>query len=168
MNLAISDITFAVFVAPNHILNRAFTHPDGAIGSGICKILTGGNVAWVGAASSSVTLVAIAVERYYTVTCPLGSKGKLTKRKLKVSKRKEQQKVLVFVKLVLAGQNITAFGTWISYAIFYQLAQYALSAVPFLENVHFEGGFTTALNRLRSSMVRFLCLVSFVFMFPLF
>jgi len=47
-------------------------------------ILTGGNVAWVGAASSSVTLVAIAVERYYTVMCPLGSRGKLTKRKVKV------------------------------------------------------------------------------------
>ena len=86
VNLAISDITFAAFVAPNHILKRAFTHPDGAIGSGLCMILTGGNLAWVGAASSSVTLVAIAVERYYTVMCPLGSRGKLTRRKVKVNK----------------------------------------------------------------------------------
>lgn len=85
VNLAISDIMFAAFVAPNHILKRAFTHPDGAIGSGLCMVLTGGNVAWVGAASSSVSLVAIAVERYYTVMCPLGSRGKLTKRKVKVS-----------------------------------------------------------------------------------
>lgn len=84
VNLAISDITFATFVAPNHILKRAFTHPDGIVGSWLCRFLTGGNVAWVGAAASSVTLVAIAVERYYTVTCPLGSRGKLTKRKLKV------------------------------------------------------------------------------------
>ena len=84
VNLAISDITFAAFVAPNHILNRAFTHPEGAIGSGLCKLVTGGNVAWVGAASSSVTLVAIAIERYYTVMCPLGSKGKLSRRKVKV------------------------------------------------------------------------------------
>ena len=84
VNLAISDITFAAFVAPNHILNKAFTHPKGAIGSGLCKLVTGGNVAWVGAASSSVTLVAIAIERYYTVMCPLGSKGKLSRRKVKV------------------------------------------------------------------------------------
>ena len=86
MNLAISDMTFAAFVAPNHILKKTFTHPDGAIGFGLCMILTGGNVAWVGAASSSVTLVAIAVERYYTVMYPLGSRRKLTRRKVKVSK----------------------------------------------------------------------------------
>ena len=85
MNLAVSDITFAAFVAPNHILKKTFTHPEGEIGSGLCKLLTGGNVAWVGAASSSVTLVAIAIERYYTVMCPLGSKGKLTKQRVTVS-----------------------------------------------------------------------------------
>ena len=90
MNLAVSDMTYAAFMAPNHILKKAFTHPGGAVGSGICKFLTGGNVSWVGAASSSVTLVAIAIERYYTVTCPLGSKGKLTKRKVKVSTKKGQ------------------------------------------------------------------------------
>lgn len=93
MNLAISDITFAAFVAPNHILKRAFTHPDGAVGSWLCRFLTFGNVAWVGAAASSVTLVAIAVERYYTVMCPLGSRVKLTKRKLKVRGKKKQLKV---------------------------------------------------------------------------
>ncbi|KAL9970888.1 hypothetical protein ACROYT_G023341 [Oculina patagonica] len=84
VNLAISDITFAAFVAPNHILNETFTHPGGTIGKGLCMLVTGGNVAWVGAASSSVTLVAIAVERYFTVMCPLGSRGKLSKRKVKV------------------------------------------------------------------------------------
>ncbi|KAL9970939.1 hypothetical protein ACROYT_G023402 [Oculina patagonica] len=87
VNLAISDITFAVFVTPNHIFNKTFTHPEGATGSELSTFVTAGNVAWLGAASSSVTLVAIAVERYYTVMCPLGSKGKLTKRKVKVSER---------------------------------------------------------------------------------
>ena len=87
MNLAISDITFAVFVAPNHILKKTFTHPEGAGGSELCRMLTSGNFAWVGAASSSITLVAIAVERYYAVMGPLGSKGKLTKRTVKVSKQ---------------------------------------------------------------------------------
>ena len=85
MNLAVSDITFAVFVAPNHVLKKAFTHPVGADGSELCRMLTGGNLAWVGAASSSITLVAIAIERYYTVMGPLGSKGKFTKRRVKVS-----------------------------------------------------------------------------------
>lgn len=43
-------------------------------------------MAWVGAASSSVTLVVIAVERYYTVMCPVGNTRKLNKRTVKVKK----------------------------------------------------------------------------------
>ena len=43
-------------------------------------------MAWIGVASSSLTLVVIAVERYYTVTSPVGSNGKLTKQNVKVSK----------------------------------------------------------------------------------
>ena len=84
MNLAVSDIIFATFVAPNHILKKSFTHPHGTAGLVLCLALTGGNVAWIGAASSSVTLAAIAVERYYTVTSPVGNNGKLTKEKVKV------------------------------------------------------------------------------------
>lgn len=90
VNLAVSDITFAVFVAPNHILKKTFTHPEGTGGTELCRILTKGNVAWVGAASSSLTLVAIAVERYYTVMGPPGSKGKLSKKNVKVSKQKKK------------------------------------------------------------------------------
>ena len=84
-NLAISDIMFASFQAPNHILKRAFTHPKGTVGSTLCKVLTNGNVAWIGAAASAVTLVAIAVERYFAVACPIGTQRKLTKQKVKVS-----------------------------------------------------------------------------------
>ena len=43
-----------------------------------------GNFAWVGAASSTFTLVAIAIERYFVVVFPHGNKGKRTIRKLKV------------------------------------------------------------------------------------
>lgn len=43
-------------------------------------------MAWVGAASSSVTLVVIAVERYYTVMCPISNTRKLNKRTVKVKK----------------------------------------------------------------------------------
>ncbi|XP_078349149.1 pyroglutamylated RF-amide peptide receptor-like [Oculina patagonica] len=53
-------------------------------GTVLCKLLTDGNVAWVGGASSIFTLVAVAIERYYAVTYPLGNKGELTQCKLKV------------------------------------------------------------------------------------
>lgn len=86
MNLAVSDIMFATFIAPNHVFEDSFTHPKGTTGLVVCLVITAGNVAWIGAASSSVTLTAIAVERYCTVTSPDGSNGKLTKKKLKVKK----------------------------------------------------------------------------------
>lgn len=88
VNLAVSDIMIAVFVTPQHILKNTFTHPGGDVGFALCKLLTGGNIVWVGAASSSVTLVAIAVERFVTVMCPPNTTGKLTKQKLKVSEQK--------------------------------------------------------------------------------
>lgn len=54
------------------------------MGTVLCKLLTGGNLAWVAGTSSLVTLVAIASERYYAVIYPIGNFGKFTKRKLKV------------------------------------------------------------------------------------
>ncbi|KAL9957308.1 hypothetical protein ACROYT_G038931 [Oculina patagonica] len=84
INLAVADVTFATFLASEFILSYAFTHPDGMTGKVLCRLLTGGTLGWVGGASSAFTLVAIAIERYYAVMHPLGNKGKLTKRKLKV------------------------------------------------------------------------------------
>ncbi|XP_078367672.1 pyroglutamylated RF-amide peptide receptor-like [Oculina patagonica] len=84
VNLAIADIVYAAFIGPEVILKFASIHPEGMTGTVLCKLLTGGTVAWIGAASSVVTLVAIAIERYYAVVYPLGNKGKLTERKLKV------------------------------------------------------------------------------------
>ena len=83
VNLAIADITFAVFQVPNHILT--FTPSDVTIGSALCKVLTAGNVAWVGAAAGTITLVVIAFERYYTIRFPVSGKGKLTKNTVKVT-----------------------------------------------------------------------------------
>ena len=85
MNLAVADIMFATFLAPTVIFSLALDHPDGTTGSVLCKLVTGGNVAWIGAAASAVTLVAIAVERYFAVACPIGTQRKLTKQKVKVS-----------------------------------------------------------------------------------
>ena len=85
MNLAVADILYATFIAPRVYYKLPFSHPDGVIGPILCKFLTDGNIAWVGSASSFVTLVAIAIERYYAVMYPLENKGKFTRRKLKVS-----------------------------------------------------------------------------------
>ena len=84
VNLAVADIMYATFMAPKVFFKLILTHPDGVTGSVFCKFLTDGNVAWVGAASSVITLTIIAIERYYAVLYPLGNKGKLTKHKLKV------------------------------------------------------------------------------------
>ena len=84
LNLAIADILYATFIAPKVFLKLTFTHPDGMTGIVLCKLLTHANVAWIGGASSIITLVAIAIERYYAVMYPHDNKGKLTKAKLKV------------------------------------------------------------------------------------
>ena len=71
-------------IAPKVFFKLILTQPDGVTATMFCKFLTDGNVASVGAASSIATLTEIAIERYYAVLYPLGTKGKLTKRKLKV------------------------------------------------------------------------------------
>lgn len=84
MNLAIADMVVAIFFVPRHILVHTFSHPDGVTGMLVCKLLTGGNLAWVGGTASIVTLVVIAIERYFTVVYPLGNRRNLTNGKLKV------------------------------------------------------------------------------------
>ena len=87
VNLAAADILYAMFIAPNiFVVQFPFIgHPDGVIGQIVCKVVTGGSVAWVGGFSSILTLLIIAIERYYAVMYPYGNKGTLTNRKLKVS-----------------------------------------------------------------------------------
>ena len=84
VNLAIADVLYATFVTPQTFLGIAPTHPGGTIGTFWCKFVTSGNLAWIAADSSVITLVAIAAERYFAVIYPAGNVGKLTKRKLKV------------------------------------------------------------------------------------
>ena len=84
MNLAVADMTVAIFFAPQYIFIHSFVHPDGVVGTVFCRLLTGGNLVWVGGASSVVTLVAVAVERYYAVTTPHGKRRTFSNRKLKV------------------------------------------------------------------------------------
>ena len=85
LNLAVADIMVALFIAPRLILEHySLKISDGMTGTIICKLLTGSNFAWFGAAASIFTLVAIAFERYYAVVYPYSNKGKLTYKKLKV------------------------------------------------------------------------------------
>ncbi|KAL9975317.1 hypothetical protein ACROYT_G012470 [Oculina patagonica] len=92
------------------------SHPEGMIGTVFCKLLTGGNVAWIGAVSSFVTLVAIAIERYYAVVYPLRNKGDLTERKLKGVMR-VQKRVTMMVVAVTATFGIVWLTDEIAHAV---------------------------------------------------
>ena len=83
MNLAIGDMMYATFTAQDVILTITGNHPGGKGGTVMCKLLTAGILAWVGAFISMVTLVIIAFERYFAVIYPYKNK-RLTKEKLKV------------------------------------------------------------------------------------
>ena len=84
VNLAVADMLYATFITPNTFHRLTSTHPDGMNGTVLCKLMTGGGLAWIPGISSVVTLIAIAPERYFAVNYPAGNIGKLTKRKLKV------------------------------------------------------------------------------------
>ena len=84
MNLAVADMTVATFFAPQYVLTHSFTHPDGLTGTILCRILTGGNLGWIGAAASVFTLVVTSIERYYAVLYPHENNGRISNRKLKV------------------------------------------------------------------------------------
>ena len=84
VNLAAADISYVIFAVPNIILSHHVYHPDGLAGTLLCTTLTGTNLAWVGGRASMITLLVIAIERYFAVVHPHGNKGKLTNHKLKV------------------------------------------------------------------------------------
>lgn len=84
MNLAVADMTVATFFAPQYVLTHSFTHPDGLTGTILCRLLTGGNLGWIGAAASVFTLVVTSIERYYAVLYPHENNGRISNRKLKV------------------------------------------------------------------------------------
>ena len=86
VNLAVADVVYSLFLIPMVILTHITSHPDGISGKVLCTLLTDGNLAFVGSASSYITLTAIAFERYYAVVYPQGNNGSLNMRKVKVSK----------------------------------------------------------------------------------
>ena len=82
MNLAIADMTVATFLLPKYVFVHTFTHPDGDADR--CRLLTGGNFAWIGGGTSVFTLVAVATERYFAILHPFEKKGKFSARRIKV------------------------------------------------------------------------------------
>ena len=89
-------MTVATFLAPRYVFRHTFTHPEGVSGSVLCRIVTGGDLAWIASCASVFTLVAIATERYYSIMYPLGDKGKLTDCKLKVGLFQVSSKAVFF------------------------------------------------------------------------
>ena len=85
VNLAIADALYAIFVTPQTFIKIIPIHPGGTTGTFLCKLVTGGSLAWIAGDSAVITLVAIAAERYHAVIYPTGNVGKFTMGKLKVS-----------------------------------------------------------------------------------
>ena len=83
VNLAVADMTVALFLTPLYILRPFIHHPGPPMGDYLCKAGTGGNVSWIGSAASVFTLVLIAFERYNSIMFPQSHNGRLTTRKAK-------------------------------------------------------------------------------------
>ena len=63
VNLALADVTVAVFMVIDQLFFYAVHHPEGVAGDIMCKLLTGKILTWVGSVASVCTLLAIAFER---------------------------------------------------------------------------------------------------------
>ena len=80
VNLAVADMTVAVFIAIRYIFILMFTLPSGKVGDAICKLVM---FMWVGAYVSAFSLVCISLERYLTVKFPYNKHKRITTAKLK-------------------------------------------------------------------------------------
>ena len=114
MNLAAADIIYTTFSLPGIVLRHTNSHPGGVTGKVLCIVLTKGIFAWVGAFSSVLTLVAIAIERYLSVIHPLGSKANLTMSRLKVSCTSKTLQHLASV-ISLIGESFFTFFASLTY-----------------------------------------------------
>lgn len=101
MNLAIADLMIAISFTPRHILEGLYNHPRGLQGEILCKTITSDTFTWVGAASSAMSLVVMAYERFAAITSPLGNRSTFTSKKLKI--------VVVFCWVVAMIFNIPLF-----------------------------------------------------------
>ncbi|XP_031552511.1 somatostatin receptor type 5-like [Actinia tenebrosa] len=73
LNLAVADLLFGVFLAPEHIVLPLLGRPslpDGVLGDWLCKLIGFGNIGWVASRASIFTMVCLSVERYFAVCRP--------------------------------------------------------------------------------------------------
>lgn len=63
LNLAVADVTVAIFTALQFVLGPFYQHPTGSTGVLLCKFITGGPMIWTAALVSICNLVAISYER---------------------------------------------------------------------------------------------------------
>ena len=47
VNLALADALFATFITPEIFFRLTSTHPGGMTGTVLCKLMTGGGLAWL-------------------------------------------------------------------------------------------------------------------------
>ncbi|KAL9957292.1 hypothetical protein ACROYT_G038908 [Oculina patagonica] len=82
VNLAIADITVAIFMGIKFVLGPTFIHPDGIRGRYLCKFITGGTTGWTAAVASIYSLVAIAVEAYHAAFHPFKRRSRIMAKNL--------------------------------------------------------------------------------------
>ena len=68
LNLAVADVTVAIFTALQFVLGPFYQHPTGSTGALLCKFITGGPMIWTAALVSICNLVAISYERWEKVS----------------------------------------------------------------------------------------------------
>ena len=66
VNLAVADMTVAVFIAIRYIFTMVFVHPKGEIGDFVCQLLTGEAFTWVGRACFGLLSC---LHRFGTIPC---------------------------------------------------------------------------------------------------
>ncbi|XP_015760047.1 PREDICTED: pyroglutamylated RFamide peptide receptor-like [Acropora digitifera] len=89
---------------------------------------------WVSAVSSVCTLLAIAIERFYTVMYPHGDRWKLTKRKVKIIITASWLFSLVFISPMFLGMKVTngiCVDTWTGLEWFPKVMTSAVNVVVF-------------------------------------
>ena len=101
VNLAVADMTVAVFIAIRYIFTLVFVHPKGEIGDFVCQLLTGEAFTWVGALASAFSLVCIALERYLAIKFPYDEQKRITTAKLKI--------IVVVLWVMAASWNMPLF-----------------------------------------------------------
>ena len=84
LNLAVADLTAAVFYVPPSILQGTFTYPEGLAGAVVCRLFASAYVTWTSLLSSVSCLVFIAVDRYYAIMNPFSTRHRITAKKVKV------------------------------------------------------------------------------------